>query len=240
MRLRAAVQSAPYPLMLHASDGEILQLSEAWMTLTGYYSTPVTTTGEWAKLAFPDQSDVSILPPRLEALDQPEGESMHLGEHAVQGGQWTRSRSGISIASRSAPCPTAADSGSRRRSTSPSTSSWWTSERAARRRRRKPTRPRASSWRQCRTSCALRSTPSPATPELLKLGLRGPITREQREDLERIDRSQRHLLSLINDVLNFAKIEAGHVAVDIEPMPTGPRASRACANSSSRSFARRD
>ncbi|MFL5508281.1 MAG: hypothetical protein ACJ79J_01680, partial [Gemmatimonadaceae bacterium] len=37
MRLRAAVQSAPYPLMLHASDGEILQLSEAWMTLTGYY-----------------------------------------------------------------------------------------------------------------------------------------------------------------------------------------------------------
>ena len=53
MRLRAAVQSAPYPLMLHAADGEILQLSEAWMTLTGYYSTPVTTTGEWAQLAFP-------------------------------------------------------------------------------------------------------------------------------------------------------------------------------------------
>jgi signal transduction histidine kinase len=54
--------------------------------------------------------------------------------------------------------------------------------------------------------------------ELLKLELRGPITREQREDLERIDRSQRHLLSLINDVLNFAKIEAGHVAVESKPM----------------------
>jgi signal transduction histidine kinase len=48
--------------------------------------------------------------------------------------------------------------------------------------------------------------------------LRGPITQEQREDLERIDRSQRHLLSLINDVLNFAKIEAGHVAVASSPM----------------------
>ena len=34
MRLRAAVQAAPYPLMLHADDGEILQLSEAWMTTT--------------------------------------------------------------------------------------------------------------------------------------------------------------------------------------------------------------
>jgi signal transduction histidine kinase len=54
--------------------------------------------------------------------------------------------------------------------------------------------------------------------ELLKLELRGPITREQREDLERIDRSQRHLLSLINDVLNFAKIEAGHVAIDSKTM----------------------
>jgi len=54
--------------------------------------------------------------------------------------------------------------------------------------------------------------------ELLKLELRGPITQEQRDDLERIDRSQRHLLSLINDVLNFAKIEAGHVAVDSTPM----------------------
>ncbi|HST08525.1 MAG TPA: histidine kinase dimerization/phospho-acceptor domain-containing protein, partial [Gemmatimonadaceae bacterium] len=84
MRLRAAVQSAPYPLMLHASDGEILQLSEAWMTLTGYYSTPVTTTGEWAKLAFPDPADVSILPRGSEALEQQEGESVHLGEHTIR------------------------------------------------------------------------------------------------------------------------------------------------------------
>lgn len=50
--------------------------------------------------------------------------------------------------------------------------------------------------------------------QLLELGVRGPITRAQREDLERIDRSQRHLLSLINDILNFAKIEAGHVQVE--------------------------
>jgi len=50
--------------------------------------------------------------------------------------------------------------------------------------------------------------------QLLSLELRGPITEAQREDLERIERSQRHLLSLINDVLNFAKIEAGHIAVE--------------------------
>ncbi len=50
--------------------------------------------------------------------------------------------------------------------------------------------------------------------QLLELGLRGPVTPAQRGDLERIDRSQRHLLSLINDILNFAKIEAGHVDVE--------------------------
>ncbi|MFL5579829.1 MAG: sensor histidine kinase [Gemmatimonadaceae bacterium] len=51
--------------------------------------------------------------------------------------------------------------------------------------------------------------------QLLELGIRGPVTPEQREDLERIERSQRHLLSLINDVLNFAKLEAGRVDFSI-------------------------
>ncbi len=47
--------------------------------------------------------------------------------------------------------------------------------------------------------------------ELLDLGIHGPVTGPQREVLARIQRSQRHLLGLINDVLNFAKLEAGHV-----------------------------
>ena len=54
--------------------------------------------------------------------------------------------------------------------------------------------------------------------QLLALGIRGPLTEEQRRDLERIDRSQRHLLSLINDILNFAKLEAGRVDFEIEPV----------------------
>jgi len=52
--------------------------------------------------------------------------------------------------------------------------------------------------------------------ELLELGVRGPITAAQREDIGRIRRSQKHLLSLINDVLNFARLDAGTVRYEIQ------------------------
>jgi signal transduction histidine kinase len=47
--------------------------------------------------------------------------------------------------------------------------------------------------------------------ELLEMGLRGEVSEAQREDLRRIHQNQRLLLALINDVLNFARLESGHV-----------------------------
>ena len=40
--------------------------------------------------------------------------------------------------------------------------------------------------------------------ELMEMGLRGPITEEQRQDLARIQASQRHLQGLVNQVLDLA------------------------------------
>jgi PAS domain S-box-containing protein len=51
--------------------------------------------------------------------------------------------------------------------------------------------------------------------ELLELGVRGPISEPQRDDIRRIRRSQKHLLSLINDVLNFVRLDAGKVRYEI-------------------------
>ena len=51
--------------------------------------------------------------------------------------------------------------------------------------------------------------------ELLEIGIHGPISPEQRTALERIQRSQRHLLDLINGVLNYAKIDAGAVVYNL-------------------------
>ena len=47
--------------------------------------------------------------------------------------------------------------------------------------------------------------------DLLRLGIRGPLTAQQLDDLDRIARSERALLALVNDVLNYARMEAGHV-----------------------------
>ena len=54
--------------------------------------------------------------------------------------------------------------------------------------------------------------------ELIDMGVHGPVTDAQHEALQRINRSQRHLLGLINDVLNLARIEAGRVEYAIEPL----------------------
>ena len=55
--------------------------------------------------------------------------------------------------------------------------------------------------------------------ELMALGIHGPVTDEQRRALDRIARSQRHLLRLINDVLSLARIEAGQVEYMVETVP---------------------
>jgi signal transduction histidine kinase len=55
--------------------------------------------------------------------------------------------------------------------------------------------------------------------QLLEMGIHGPVTPEQLNALDRIERSQRHLLRLINDVLNLARIESGRVDYALEDVP---------------------
>ncbi len=55
--------------------------------------------------------------------------------------------------------------------------------------------------------------------ELLLLGISGPITPEQKEQIARIRRSQQRLLAIINDLLNLARVEAGHIAYAFSAVP---------------------
>jgi len=55
--------------------------------------------------------------------------------------------------------------------------------------------------------------------DLLEMGVRGPVNDAQASDLRRIRHSSRRLLAMINDILGFARIEAGHVEVRPEAVP---------------------
>ncbi|HXL87124.1 MAG TPA: ATP-binding protein [Gemmatimonadaceae bacterium] len=54
--------------------------------------------------------------------------------------------------------------------------------------------------------------------DLLSLGLGGPVTPQQLDYLERIRRSQQHLMGIIGDLLNFSRIEAGQISYEIAPI----------------------
>jgi PAS domain S-box-containing protein len=55
--------------------------------------------------------------------------------------------------------------------------------------------------------------------ELIELGIRGPVTEQQRADLARIQASQRHLLGLIAGVLDYSRVEAGAVTYRLVGVP---------------------
>jgi signal transduction histidine kinase len=52
---------------------------------------------------------------------------------------------------------------------------------------------------------------------ILLQGMAGPLNAEQTKQLEMVCRSSEHLLSLINDVLDLSKIEAGQLQLDLGP-----------------------
>src|SRR5690606_30218780 len=55
--------------------------------------------------------------------------------------------------------------------------------------------------------------------DLMQLGIPDPVTEQQQEYLARIQRSQKHLLGLINDVLNFVRLDAGRVEAVLVAVP---------------------
>jgi signal transduction histidine kinase len=62
---------------------------------------------------------------------------------------------------------------------------------------------------------------------LLAGGMHGPLTEEQQESLARIREAGQELLRMINDILNFAKLESGRVDVHLAPIRVADAVTRA-------------
>jgi signal transduction histidine kinase len=57
--------------------------------------------------------------------------------------------------------------------------------------------------------------------QLLEVGIHGPLNDAQREHVARIRRCEQHLLGLINEILTYARVEAGAVSYNLEAVPLG-------------------
>jgi PAS domain S-box-containing protein len=51
-RFRQALEMSPFPVMIHAEDGEVLQLSRAWTELSGYDMADIPTLAAWTQRAY--------------------------------------------------------------------------------------------------------------------------------------------------------------------------------------------
>jgi PAS domain S-box-containing protein len=63
--------------------------------------------------------------------------------------------------------------------------------------------------------------------ELMEMGIHGPVTDQQLQDLERIRNASRFLLSLLNDVLSFASLESGQLELRSTRVDVGEAIRRA-------------
>ncbi|MCB2192683.1 MAG: PAS domain S-box protein [Deltaproteobacteria bacterium] len=56
-QLRRAVMSAPQPIMLHAEDGQVIMVNQAWVRLSGYSREQMATLDQWLELAYPGKEE---------------------------------------------------------------------------------------------------------------------------------------------------------------------------------------
>lgn len=57
-RFRQAVVNAPFPIMIHAEGGEILQINQIWTELTGYTQDEIPTMTDWSEKAAGEYSSI--------------------------------------------------------------------------------------------------------------------------------------------------------------------------------------
>src|SRR5215217_2173188 len=56
-QFRRAIEDAPIPVIMHAEDGEVIEISRAWTSLTGYSMRDVPTFDAWLTRAYGQGAD---------------------------------------------------------------------------------------------------------------------------------------------------------------------------------------
>ena len=211
-RFRRAVLNAPLPIMIHAQDGEVLQISRAWTELTEYTLEDIPTVSKWLEQA--NNHEAEKIKAHLAQLYS-STERVAEGEYEIftksgkkQIWEFSSSLLGELPGKRHLGISMALDITERIKTQEAMQRAKETAEYAS----------RAKSDFLANMSHELR-TPLNAIigfAEILRDELVGSINAEQRECVNDIHISGQHLLEMINDILDLSKIEAGKMALQLE------------------------
>jgi signal transduction histidine kinase len=208
--------------MLHAEDGTILQLSRAWSELSGYSADELSTTQEGTRRAYAAQAAEAdaIIASDIVRSEPSDGTPKAFGERTVR----TRDGSQRVWDFHSVLLGRLPDGQRLRLVAARDVTDFHRlleSERSAREDAEKANRAKMDFLAVMSHELRTPLNAIGGYTQLLELGIHGPVTESQRKALARIKSSEAHLLGLIEDVLNFAKIEAGRVTFDLKPIPVG-------------------
>ncbi|BAY48688.1 diguanylate cyclase with PAS/PAC and GAF sensors [Scytonema sp. HK-05] len=56
-QFRRAVMYSPLPIMIHAEDGEVVQINHAWTDITGYKAEDIPTIAQWTERAYGERQE---------------------------------------------------------------------------------------------------------------------------------------------------------------------------------------
>ncbi len=220
-RLRRAVMDSPFPLMIHAEDGQVLQINAVWLAITGYAAPEISTIKAWTELAYGE--DAAHRKNHIQTYYQ-SPIAQNQGEFVIQTAQgderiwefYTLPLGALPDGRRLV--MSAANDITQRKHDEKELNR--AKDEAERSREEAQRANAAKSEFLSRMSHELR-TPMNAILGFGQLLEMGELRTGQRQSVQQILKGGRHLLGLINEVLDIARIESGQLAVSPETISVG-------------------
>jgi PAS domain S-box-containing protein len=231
-RLRRIIADNPLPMMIHAEDGEIVQINAAWTELSGYTHADIPTTAAWADRAYGARGPIELaninkLYSLTDRIDEGEDRIM-MRNGAERVWQFSSAPLGALPDGRRIVISSAADVTERKRAQEAliaerAVLAQRVDERTLELRQANSELERALRLRDEFLAVMSHELRTPLTSvlgftEMLQAEAYGTLTERQRHVLQTIAQNGNHLLALISNILDFARISAGQLELDHAPV----------------------